>query len=169
MGFPFQCLSPLGADTLFCAARGCSIQTYDLKASTQPLSTWTHPFLKQTANANNTEEVQDGSANGAEKEQPPPPKRRRLASDEAREEKQDAPTNGAKGQKKGKTNRTPPHPGIPFVVLLTGTEDGSHVIAVTGQDKTLWVFEHDGRGSLKEISQRYDLQFQNLNTRVMLT
>ncbi len=70
----------------------------------------------------------------------------------------DAPANGEKSQKNRKTKWTPPKPELPFVVLLTATEDGSHVIAVTGQDKTLWVFEHDGKGSLKEVSQRYDYQ-----------
>ncbi|KAJ3552820.1 hypothetical protein NPX13_g11026 [Xylaria arbuscula] len=154
MGLPYQCLSQLGSGTLFCAARGCSIQTHDLSASSQPLYTWTHPSIRQVADVKRNEEVQDSPANGAaQTEQQPPSKRRKIASDEHEQEKQDVPTNGEKGQKKGKTNRAIT-PGIPFVILLTATEDGSHIIAVTGQDKTLWVFEHDGQGSLKELSQR---------------
>ncbi|KAI1367349.1 hypothetical protein F5Y08DRAFT_75818 [Xylaria arbuscula] len=154
MGLPYQCLSRLGSGTLFCAARGCSIQTYNLSASSQPLFTWTHPSIRQVADVKRNEEVQDSPANGAaQTERQPPSKRRKIASDEHEQEKQDVPTNGEKGQKKGKTNRAIT-PEIPFVILLTATEDGSHVIAVTGQDKTLWVFEHDGQGSLKELSQR---------------
>ncbi|KAI0508373.1 hypothetical protein F5B22DRAFT_621010 [Xylaria bambusicola] len=162
MGLPFQCLSRLGGNTLFCAARGCSIQTYDLGVSSHSLFSWTHPSLKQAVNVDETEDAHDGSEDGTRTGQQPPSKRRKLACDdvelngaaETGQGKPDAPTSGSKSQKKGRTNRQPPTPDMPFVVLLTATEDGSHVIAVTGQDKTLWVFEHDGKGSLKEISQR---------------
>ncbi|GAP86210.1 putative wd repeat domain-containing protein [Rosellinia necatrix] len=164
MGLPFQCLSPLGrGSTLFCAARGCSILTFDLDAGPQPLFSWTHPLLRPAGNAN--EEVREARASQegeGRTEQQPPSKRRRIGSDGAEptggtgheQGTADAPANGEKNQKKGKSNRPPPRPEAPFLVLLAATEDGRHVIAVTGQDKTLWVFEHDGKGSLKEISQR---------------
>ncbi|KAK2073083.1 hypothetical protein P8C59_007392 [Phyllachora maydis] len=42
----------------------------------------------------------------------------------------------------------------PFVQNLRATPEGRHVVAVTGTDKTLWVFEHDGQGNLKLLSQR---------------
>ncbi|KAI1426934.1 hypothetical protein F5Y12DRAFT_783718 [Xylaria sp. FL1777] len=163
MGLPFQCLSRLGKSTLFCAATEGTIQTFDLSSGPQPLFSWTHPSLKQVVeNANQTKEAHEGLKDGEQTGQQPPSKRRKLASDdvesnvetEAGQEMPDTPTNGKKTQKKGKTKSTPPKPELAFVVLLTATEDGSHVIAVTGQDKTLWVFEHDGKGSLKEISQR---------------
>ncbi|KAI3328406.1 hypothetical protein F4824DRAFT_483547 [Ustulina deusta] len=163
MGSPFQCLSRLGGTTLFCAARGCSIQTFDLGASPpQPVFSWTHPSLRQAGKANQTQEAHGGLDGEGQTGQQPPSKRRKLVSDdvgsnigtEAGQEMPDAPANGEKSQKNRKTKWTPPKPELPFVVLLTATEDGSHVIAVTGQDKTLWVFEHDGKGSLKEVSQR---------------
>ncbi|KAI1281058.1 hypothetical protein F5Y07DRAFT_317580 [Xylaria sp. FL0933] len=151
MGLPFQCLSRLGKNTLFCAARGGSIQTFDLTASSQPLFSWSHPSIKQA-----------GAEDEGRTENQPPSKRRKLASDDAEENvgveneqgMPNTPTNGEKNQKKGKKTSRPPQPEAPFVILLTATEDGSHVIAVTGQDKTLWVFEHDGKGSLKELSRR---------------
>lgn len=95
----------------------------------------------------------------------PPSKRQKLGSDGAEldagpenehDATQDAPANSEKNQKKGRGKWTQPRPEAPFVVLLTATSDGSHVVAVTGQDKTLWVFEHDGKGSLEQVSQRYE-------------
>ncbi|RYC62844.1 hypothetical protein CHU98_g3360 [Xylaria longipes] len=164
MSLPFQCLSPLGwSPKIFCAAKGCSIQTFDLGAGSQPLFSWTHPSVKQAENATQAKETTHGGLESeGQTEQQPPSKRRKLGPDnaefnaetEAGQGAPDAPTNGEKNQKKGKAKSTPPKPEAPLVVLLTATSDGSHVIAVTGQDKTLWVFEHDGKGSLTEVSRR---------------
>ncbi|RWA11395.1 hypothetical protein EKO27_g3697 [Xylaria grammica] len=156
MGLPFQYLSRLGRGTLFCAAKGCSIQTFDLTASPQFLFSWTHPSLKQA------EETHEGLVEGEQRGQPPPSKRRKLSSNDIdsivgiddKQKTPDTPAGEKKSQKKGKTKWTPPKPELPFVVLLTATKDGSHVIAITGQDKILWVFEHDGKGLLKEVSRR---------------
>lgn len=46
-------------------------------------------------------------------------------------------------------------PDIPMVQCLSVTMDGKHVVAATGSDKTIWVFEHDGSGRLTLLSQRY--------------
>ncbi|KAJ2992549.1 hypothetical protein NUW58_g2128 [Xylaria curta] len=162
MGLPFQCLSPLGNGSLFCAAKGCSILTFDLGDKSESLFSWSHPSLKQAKGANQAKETHEAPEDGSRTGQQPPSKRRKLGSDDAEsnagsEDAQgapDTPANGEEKQKKGKAKGTPPKPEVPFVVLLTATEDGSHVIAVTGQDKTLWVFEHDGKGSLAEVSQR---------------
>ena len=40
------------------------------------------------------------------------------------------------------------------VIALDSTRSGSHVITVTGKDKSIRVFEHDGKGQLQHISQR---------------
>ncbi|KAL6868441.1 hypothetical protein J3F83DRAFT_737106 [Trichoderma novae-zelandiae] len=45
-------------------------------------------------------------------------------------------------------------PDRPVVTHMTSTPDGSHLVAITGHDKTIWVFEHDGNGQLKQLSQR---------------
>jgi len=42
----------------------------------------------------------------------------------------------------------------PAVIALASTRRGDHVIVVTGEDKSIRVFEHDGRGQLRQISQR---------------
>lgn len=45
-------------------------------------------------------------------------------------------------------------PDIPMIQCMVVTKDGKHLVAVTGSDKTIWVFEHDGNGKLTKISQR---------------
>jgi tRNA (guanine-N(7)-)-methyltransferase subunit TRM82 len=187
MSTPFQCISPLGKGTLFCAAKGYTIQTFDISADSQHLFSWNHPSTGHDENGDIRKETHEGMAaeeqtgqqspakrrkldsdaeHNAEAEdgQHSPSKRRKLDSDDgfngATEDGQgapDAPATGEKGkkQKKIKAKGAPPKTDLPFVILLTATENGSHVIAVTGQDKTLWVFEHDGKGLLKELSQRY--------------
>jgi tRNA (guanine-N(7)-)-methyltransferase subunit TRM82 len=42
----------------------------------------------------------------------------------------------------------------PVVIALASTRRGDHVIVVTGEDKSIRVFEHDGKGQLRQISQR---------------
>lgn len=69
---------------------------------------------------------------------------------------QDTPGKGKKNKKQGK-----PQPQLserPMVIILTATKDNSHLVAVTS-DKSVWVFEHDGLGHLKQLSRRYvDIQ-----------
>ncbi|KAK2004646.1 WD repeat domain-containing protein [Colletotrichum falcatum] len=45
-------------------------------------------------------------------------------------------------------------PDYPVITIMTTTSDGSHLLAISGHDKYLWVFEHDGKGNLKKLSQR---------------
>lgn len=45
-------------------------------------------------------------------------------------------------------------PDRPVVTHLTSTPDGKHLVAITGHDKAIWVFEHDGNGQLKQLSKR---------------
>jgi tRNA (guanine-N(7)-)-methyltransferase subunit TRM82 len=45
-------------------------------------------------------------------------------------------------------------PDQPFITHLQVTSTGSHLVAISGHDKTIWVFEHNGQGSLKALSQR---------------
>ncbi|WDK14204.1 WD repeat domain-containing protein [Colletotrichum graminicola] len=45
-------------------------------------------------------------------------------------------------------------PDYPVITIMTTTSDGSHLLAISGHDKSLWVFEHDGKGNLKKLSQR---------------
>ncbi|KAK1972962.1 WD repeat domain-containing protein [Colletotrichum sublineola] len=45
-------------------------------------------------------------------------------------------------------------PDYPVITIMTTTSDGNYLLAVSGHDKSLWVFEHDGKGNLKQLSQR---------------
>ncbi len=45
----------------------------------------------------------------------------------------------------------------PAVIAIASTRDGDHVIVVTGEDKSIRVFEQYERGQLRCISQRYDV------------
>ncbi|KAK1600460.1 WD repeat domain-containing protein [Colletotrichum navitas] len=45
-------------------------------------------------------------------------------------------------------------PDYPVITIMTTTSDGSYLLAISGHDKSLWVFEHDGKGNLKKPSQR---------------
>ncbi|KAI1768232.1 hypothetical protein GGR53DRAFT_478398 [Hypoxylon sp. FL1150] len=159
MSVPYQCLCRLGQSSILCAAKGTSIHTFNLSPEPSHISWWTHPLTKQAGNSNPEATSQDQNLEDQESEQPPS-KKRKLESDEkpSKEGKANQDEIGAveavengTGKKKEKPAR---RPELPFVILLTATENGSHLVAVTGQDKTLWVFEHDGNGVLKELSQR---------------
>ncbi|KAM0450326.1 hypothetical protein ACHAPV_003994 [Trichoderma viride] len=45
-------------------------------------------------------------------------------------------------------------PNRPVITHLTSTPNGSHLLAVTGHDKVVWVFKHDGNGQIEELSRR---------------
>lgn len=47
-------------------------------------------------------------------------------------------------------------PNRPVITHLTSTPNGSHLLAVTGHDKVVWVFKHDGNGQIEELSRRYE-------------
>ncbi|ROT37300.1 hypothetical protein SODALDRAFT_334394 [Sodiomyces alkalinus F11] len=45
-------------------------------------------------------------------------------------------------------------PDQPIITQMAVTSTGSHLLATSGHDKTIWVFEHDGNGTLTQLSQR---------------
>ncbi|KAI1383217.1 uncharacterized protein F4822DRAFT_419695 [Hypoxylon trugodes] len=165
MGLPYQCVTRLGQSSILCAAKGTDIHTFDLDSNSSFLSSWTHPSVKEVGNSEPQGTVPEDQDIDEHENGQPPSKKRKLSSDErpsveGENGKADieavegvATANGKKG-KKQKSESSSQRPELPFVILLTATEDGSHIVVVTGQDKTLWVLEHDGKGVLKEISQR---------------
>lgn len=75
------------------------------------------------------------------------------------EEKQGDQRKDTPNGKRGKVANPRPGPRSqpserPMVIILTATADGNHLVAVT-QCKSIWVFEHDGLGNLKQLSRRY--------------
>lgn len=76
-------------------------------------------------------------------------------------EDQDEGAGNAKGNRKIKkaSPKGPAHqvaraPERPVITQLTSTADGSHVLAVSGHDKVIWVFDHDNQGGLTRVSSR---------------
>ncbi|KAF7559784.1 hypothetical protein G7046_g4373 [Stylonectria norvegica] len=57
------------------------------------------------------------------------------------------------GKGKGKSNISRV-PDRPVITHMTSTADGGHLLAISGHDKAIWVFEHDGQGKLAELSRR---------------
>jgi tRNA (guanine-N(7)-)-methyltransferase subunit TRM82 len=130
------------------AAQGSDIHSFT--SSLEYVSTWKYPAQQREESNGPSTEAQDSPA-----PEGPPAKRRRV------EPGQGAATNGhradsAQGQPKGKKAALYDVPANerPFVQGLYATTDGRHLVAITGSDKTIWVFEHDGAGNLKQLSQR---------------
>ncbi|KFA61450.1 hypothetical protein S40285_03437 [Stachybotrys chlorohalonatus IBT 40285] len=112
----------------------------------------------------------------------PPAKRQRLTDDEAasaaegtapvppsdvQESGAQPDAGGTKGQgeKKNKKNKKTKQggekkttvsrvPDRPVITHLVGTSDGKHLVVITGHDKTIWVFDHDGKGNISQFSKR---------------
>ena len=91
-------------------------------------------------------------AQNPEDDQAPPSKRRKTD-----DESEPPAAAAAKTPQKQTQRKTRPKSPLdsPCIVLLKSTDDGKYIVAVTGQDKTVWVLEHVGRGELKELSQRW--------------
>jgi tRNA (guanine-N(7)-)-methyltransferase subunit TRM82 len=165
MGIPFLCLAPLGGGPFISVSRGSSILTFHLSPgdARKHISSWTHPSSRHTEDAS----LPQNPETGTEWDQPQA-KKRKLDSDADAQDQVDTvlddadavaadPAANEAGQKREKVKAN--HRQVqdqPFVILMASTKDGSHLVAVTGHDKTVWVLEHDGKGGLKEISNRHD-------------
>lgn len=177
MEFPYQRLRVSG--NILVAAQAARIHTFSLGDGSH-LGTWSHPKAESSHTAPDKENGAEGvvtslgnQENGSEVGQVPPAKRRKLdAEDGSGEADAEAQTpegdgQGAVGKKakkpKGEKQK---HDAVReaaaerlVVTVLEITRDRRHVVAVTGQDKTIWVFEHDGNGTLTQLSNRYALFF----------
>lgn len=171
MKLPFHNVQVCG-DVLF-AARGGNIHSFNLTDGSH-ISYWRYPVEKKGGKPG-VSRPEEGESTPApsQDEQGPPAKRVKLdpvtspAGDEEKTEKaadvvRPAEQNGngatPRDQKKGKKHNPRPGPMSqplerPMVIILTATPDGRHLIAVT-QCKSIWVFEHDGQGQLKQLSRR---------------
>ncbi|KAJ4396974.1 tRNA (guanine-N(7)-)-methyltransferase non-catalytic subunit trm82 [Gnomoniopsis smithogilvyi] len=136
MKLPFHGVQVCG-DILF-AARGGNI--YSFNSDGAHISSWKFPAeVKAAKNGQNpTSPPQD--------DQGPPAKRIKLENDKPEVRK--------KGQPKKPGPMSQPSER-PMVIIMSATKGSntSHLIAVTS-DKSIWVFEHDGRGGLKQLSRR---------------
>ncbi|KAH6691632.1 WD repeat-containing protein [Plectosphaerella plurivora] len=180
MKLPFNIVRPSG-EILF-GAKGGRIHSFAL-ADNAHLSTWKHPDVDKVAEtkAANTKAEAEAAAQTEDKvedepaEDGRPTKRQRLSGEQEAKPSgddgamdvdepavtEDKPkVNNDGGQKKkdrqafARGRMSVRVPDQPFITHLLATSSGSHVVAISGHDKTIWVFEHDGKGSLKVSSQR---------------
>lgn len=106
----------------------------------------------------------------------PPAKRQKVSEDETKgnggeestqtvtAEKDNADKKGGRGGKKSKNRQKNDQnkkesffsrvPDRPVITHMTSTSDGHHLLAISGHDKNIWVFEHEGKGQLTQLSQR---------------
>jgi tRNA (guanine-N(7)-)-methyltransferase subunit TRM82 len=146
MAIPYHLLKACG--NFIFAAQGSNIHSFN--SALEHISTWKYPVKQGDEPSGQATEPQDSPALEG-----PPTKRRKV------EDGQDPASNGhatesANGQGKTKSVEKYAHPAHekPFIQELYVTTDGRHLVAITGSDKTIWVFEHDGAGNLKQLSQR---------------
>jgi tRNA (guanine-N(7)-)-methyltransferase subunit TRM82 len=161
---PYQCIC-LHRDILF-AARGSRIYTFRLSDGFH-VSTWSHPVAAELAKAAGGKLiiVASPTASGSNGNQDPPAKRRKveeLADGNGDEDDVEPLATGSPEDNDTtlKTIKKPRKGGSsaeisPIINVMQLSADGSHLVAVTGQDKAIWVFEHDGEGNLTELSKRF--------------
>jgi tRNA (guanine-N(7)-)-methyltransferase subunit TRM82 len=143
------------------AARGSSIDTFDIKDGSY-LSTWKSPVPESTNGLKTTEEetqsksVEQNSGTSTPdiilESSTPPAKRRKLSVGEDTEKTVVV----QQVKKKAKNNSSPKIVEPSPITALTITRDLQHVIAITGEDKTIRVLAWEdtiGEG-LKQISDR---------------
>jgi len=163
MRMPYQCLAKCG--NILLAARGSRIDSFNLENGSL-LSTWSCPSTQENLNGKvadgatikkiTTQNSESSSVDITLDAPSPPAKRRKLSSSEAA----DVEPGSKEGKKKQNNRSDAVASGLeaPAVIALTATRDARHVIAVTGEDKSIRVFENSieegGKQELKQISKR---------------
>lgn len=160
---PYQCLEVAG--NFLVAASGHELHTFNLETGDQ-VSTWACPApitdSKLSKSATETEKVvlnitPESEENAEAGPDDPPAKRRKISDNEKKEvqEEENAVESKSNGRTKAKQLRPATDGSVaPNFNALASTKDGRHVIGVTGEDKSVRVFEHEN-GVLKQISERY--------------
>ncbi|KAJ3472512.1 hypothetical protein NLG97_g10928 [Lecanicillium saksenae] len=138
MKIPYNCLHIQGG-TLF-AARGGKIHTFSL-TDLSHRATWKHPDLDTFIAAGGLQINPSG-----DKDCDDPDDSIMVDKDDNSKPKKTR----AKDQRK-KPN---PVPDRPVIIQLATSPTGNYVVAVSGNDKAVWVFSHDGEGHLTELSKR---------------
>jgi tRNA (guanine-N(7)-)-methyltransferase subunit TRM82 len=181
MKFPFNVVHVSG-NVLF-AARGGKIHSFSLEDGSH-ISTWKHPdvdkvdaavkaisegiLTKKPVTKTHTAEEEDGGVPPAKRQRTEEPKDETAPTKpEGQEDTQISEETKIKGKNKGgkksknrqNQQRAKDHnisrvPDRPVITHLTSTLDGSYILAITGHDKAIWVFENDGKGSINQISKR---------------
>jgi tRNA (guanine-N(7)-)-methyltransferase subunit TRM82 len=138
MDLPYHLIKSCG-NVVF-AAQGSDIHSFS--SSLEHISTWKYPVKQSDESKAPESEAQESPA-----PEGPPTKRRKVQGG------QDSAPKDQQGKKKHVKHEQSSNEK-PFLQGLYTTTDGRHLVAITGSDKTIWVFEHDGAGNLKLLSQR---------------
>jgi tRNA (guanine-N(7)-)-methyltransferase subunit TRM82 len=167
MSLPYHCVAGLGQTGIVAASRGTVIFTFGADGAL--LSSWEHPATQRKAPEPEDVTSEDAAGQVVEVNAGSSPSKKRkvetdagvqaIAAEPGEEAKQTQGEVHGANQKKRKGGRhTKPSDfrgsEQPYVTLLKTTSSGGHLVAVTGTDKAVWVFEHDGKGQLKGLSQR---------------
>jgi len=175
MRMPYQCIEKCG--NLLVAARGSNIELFNLSDGSC-ISTWKCPITHGTSKAKppvkeitSKLENQDSKSSSVDitiETSSPPTKRRKLSGgDDQDENSAKDPKEEQKGDKKPTRKEKKKYDyrldavatGLeaPAVIALAVTSDAQHVIAITGEDKSIRVFSltcQDGVTRLNQLSQR---------------
>ena len=170
MAIPYQCIKRCGSFLL--AARGSSIDSFRPEDGSL-LSTWECPSAKSPTISNQLNGSLDSpvgletqnyeSSIAAVPESSPPAKRRKLSTADEDAQKP-AEKNAAEEEQKTTKKKNKRSDAVltgletPAVTALAATKDGRHVVVVTGEDKSIRVFETTANGGgkhcIKQLSQR---------------
>lgn len=87
----------------------------------------------------------------------PPAKKRRLSKDEERQRSKEIGQNPPKKKQINRSDSVASGLEAPAVIALVVSRDGKHVVAVTGEDKSIRVFQNvseNGQHELQQLNQR---------------
>lgn len=154
---PYQCIQKCG--NVLIAASISRLVSFNLEDGSQ-LSAWTFPVSRSKSpglsaagdiNGKLGAPETDASAADIEQSSKRPTKRRRISnSANNRETVQKDTDMQEEMHSKYATNPSQ----APCFTVLKSTNNGSHVIAIVGEDKSINVFEHNGRGKIRHVSRR---------------
>ncbi|TVY84994.1 tRNA (guanine-N(7)-)-methyltransferase non-catalytic subunit trm82 [Lachnellula suecica] len=173
MRMPYQCMQKCG--TLLVAARGSNIDLFNLNDGSF-ISTWqcppsqgavkVKPSIAEASPKLENKGSESSSVDITVESSAPPAKRRKLSEDG--QDENSAKTHGE--ENKGGTKKTKKEKkqgnrldsvasglDAPAVIALAVTSDSQHMIAITGEDKSIRVFSvtpQDGVANLQHLSQR---------------
>jgi tRNA (guanine-N(7)-)-methyltransferase subunit TRM82 len=146
---PYQCLQKCG--NILIAGRGSSIDLFSLEDRSL-LSTWKCPPLFQDLKISGSSKKTSSPSSQATESEPSPAKKRKLSADQNSEMVE------VRGESKKSNNRADAvNSGLEAPAVTALVVKDQHVIAVTGEDKSIRVFENvkeNGKHILKHISQR---------------
>lgn len=170
MKVPYQLLQVSG-DCII-TARGSNLHTFNLHDGAH-LFSWRHPWVKSDEKGGNLVSRAENGASASTQNQPtsnaahgsgegPPSKRVKLDEAGRDSPSEEVPvdiqeeTGGPHSAKASKirNGQSSKAEDRPVINVLACTPDGCHVVTVTGVEKTIRVFEHDGIGKLKMLSER---------------